>query len=160
VSSSQFDLVATGGTFDEIHAGHWELLTRAFSLGKCVVIGVSSDNFAEKKKGRNRIRHRFESRVTRLVQFIHDEFGNVNFEIKQLNDAFGPTITDKNLQALVVSEETEPKGHEINKIRSMRGFDPLIIVTVTMLKAKDGQPLSSSRIRDGEIDRYGRVLKK
>jgi cytidyltransferase-like protein len=160
VSSSQFDLVATGGTFDEIHAGHRELLTRAFSLGKRVVIGVSSDNFAETKKGKNRLRHRFESRVTRLVQFIHDEFGNVNFEIKELNDAFGPTSTDKNLQALVVSEETEPKGHEINKIRSRRGFDPLVIVTVTMLKAKDGQPLSSSRIRDGEIDSYGRVLKK
>jgi cytidyltransferase-like protein len=160
VSSSHFDLVATGGTFDEIHAGHRELLTRAFSLGKRVVIGVSSDNFAETKKGKNRLRHRFESRVTRLVQFIHDEFGNVNFEIKELNDAFGPTSTDKNLQALVVSEETEPKGHEINKIRSRRGFDPLVIVTVTMLKAKDGQPLSSSRIRDGEIDSYGRVLKK
>jgi cytidyltransferase-like protein len=160
VSSSQFDLVATGGTFDEIHAGHRELLTRAFSLGKRVVIGVSSDNFAETKKGKNRLRHRFESRVTRLVQFIHDEFGNVNFEIKELNDAFGPTSTNKNLQALVVSEETEPKGHEINKIRSRRGFDPLVIVTVTMLKAKDGQPLSSSRIRDGEIDSYGRVLKK
>jgi pantetheine-phosphate adenylyltransferase len=160
VSSSQFDLVATGGTFDEIHAGHRELLTRAFCLGKRVVIGVSSDNFAETKKGKNRLRHRFESRVTRLVQFIHDEFGNVNFEIKELNDAFGPTSTDKNLQALVVSEETEPKGHEINKIRSRRGFDPLVIVTVTMLKAKDGQPLSSSRIRDGEIDSYGRVLKK
>lgn len=160
MSSSQFDLVATGGTFDEIHAGHRELLTRAFSLGKRVVIGVSSDNFAETKKGKNRLRHRFESRVTGLVQFIHDEFGNVNFEIKELNDAFGPTSTDKNLQALVVSEETEPKGHEINKIRSRRGFDPLVIVTVTMLKAKDGQPLSSSRIRDGEIDSYGRVLKK
>jgi pantetheine-phosphate adenylyltransferase len=160
VSSSQFDLVATGGTFDEIHAGHRELLTRAFSLGKRVVIGVSSDNFAETKKGKNRLRHRFESRVTRLVQFIHDEFGNVNFEIKELNDAFGPTSTDKNLQALVVSEETEPKGHEINEIRLRRGFDPLVIVTVTMIKAKDGQPLSSSRIRDGEIDSYGRVLKK
>ena len=84
----------------------------------------------------------------------------MNFEIKELNDAFGPTSTDKNLQALVVSEETEPKGHEINRIRSRRGFDPLVIVTVTMIKAKDGQPLSSSRIRDGEIDRYGRVLKK
>jgi len=160
VSSSQFDLVATGGTFDEIHAGHRELLTRAFSLGTRVVIGVSSDNFAETKKGKNRLRHRFGSRVSRLVQFIHDEFGNVNFEIKELNEAFGPTSTDKNLQALVVSEETEPKGHEINEIRLRRGFDPLVIVTVTMIKAKDGQPLSSSRIRDGEIDSYGRVLKK
>jgi pantetheine-phosphate adenylyltransferase len=160
VPTEQFDLVATGGTFDEIHAGHRELLTRAFGLGRSVLIGVSSDNFAAAKKGENRLRHRFETRVERLVQFIHDEFGNVNFEIKELNDDFGPTSLDRNLQALVVSEETEPKGHEINRIRSSKGFDPLVIVTVTMLKAEDGRPLSSSRIRYGEIDRNGRVLRK
>ena len=158
--TEQFDLVATGGTFDEIHAGHRELLTRAFGLGRSVLIGVSSDNFAAAKKGKNRLRHRFETRVERLVQFIHDEFGNVNFEIKELNDDFGPTSLDRNLQALVVSEETEPKGQEINRIRSSKGFDPLVIVTVTMLKAEDGRPLSSSRIRYGEIDRNGRVLRK
>ena len=158
--TEQFDLVAIGGTFDEIHAGHRELLIRAFSLGRSVLIGVSSDNFAAATKGKNRLRHRFETRVESLVQFIHDEFGNVNFEIKELNDDFGPTSLDRNLQALVVSEETEPKGHEINRIRSSKGFDPLVIVTVTMLKAEDGRPLSSSRIRYGEIDRNGRVLRK
>ena len=158
--TEQFDLVAIGGTFDEIHAGHRELLIRAFSLGRSVLIGVSSDNFAAATKGKNRLRHRFETRVESLVQFIHDEFGDVNFEIKELNDDFGPTSLDRNLQALVVSEETEPKGHEINRIRSSKGFDPLVIVTVTMLKAEDGRPLSSSRIRYGEIDRNGRVLRK
>jgi pantetheine-phosphate adenylyltransferase len=158
--AEQFDLVATGGTFDEIHAGHRELLTMAFSLGKSVLIGVSSDNLVAAKKGKNRIIHRFETRVDSLIQFINDEFGNVNFEIKELNDDFGPTSTDRNLQALVVSEETEQKGHEINRIRSKKGFAPLVIVTVAMLKAEDGRPLSSSRIRYGEIDRYGRVLKK
>jgi len=160
VPAEQFDLVAIGGTFDEIHAGHRELLTRAFSSGRSVLIGVSSDDFAAAKKGKNRLRHRFGTRVERLTQFIHDEFGNVNFEIKELNDDFGPTNSDRNIQALVVSAETEPKGHEINRIRSSKGFDPLVIVTVTMLKAEDGRPLSSSRIRYGEIDRNGRVLKK
>ena len=160
MTTEQFDLVATGGTFDEIHAGHRELLVRAFKLGRHVLIGVSSDNFAAAKKGKNRLKHRFETRVERLVQFIQHEFGNVNFEIKELNDDFGPTSMDRNLQALVVSEETERKGHEINRIRLSKGFDPLVIVIVTMLKAEDGKPLSSSRIRLGEIDRNGRVLRE
>ena len=159
MSEQLFELVATGGTFDELHAGHRELLNRAFNLGKSVVIGVSSDSFAEAKKGKNRLNHSFETRVDRLIQFIHDEFGQVDFEIKELNDNFGPTITDRNLQAIIVSEETEIQGYEINKIRSREGFDPLVIVTVAMLRAEDGRPLSSSRIRYGEIDRLGRVLK-
>jgi pantetheine-phosphate adenylyltransferase len=160
VSAEQFDLVATGGTFDELHAGHRVLLARAFSLGRSVVIGVSSDNFVAVRKGKSRLRHRFEIRVERLVRFIHEELGDVNFEIQELNDDYGPTCSDRNIQALIVSEETETKGHEINKIRSSKGFDPLVIVTVTMQKAEDGRPLSSSRIRIGEIDRNGRVLKQ
>jgi pantetheine-phosphate adenylyltransferase len=160
VPPEQFDLVATGGTFDELHAGHRVLLARAFSLGRSVLIGVSSDNFAAARKGKSRLRHRFETRVEKLGHFIHDELGDVNFEIKELNDDFGPTISDRNIQAIVVSEETETKAHEINIIRSRKGFDPLVIVIVTMLKAKDGRPLSSSRIRIGEIDRNGRVLEK
>ena len=159
MSEQLFELVATGGTFDELHAGHRDLLNRAFNLGKTVVIGVSSDSFAEARKGKNRLNHSFETRVDRLIQFIHDEFGHVNFEIKELNDNFGPTITDRNLQAIIVSEETEIQGYEINKIRSRKGFDPLVIVTVALLRAEDGRPLSSSRIRYGEIDRLGRVLK-
>lgn len=156
----EFDLVATGGTFDEIHAGHRELLTRAFKLGRLVLIGVSSDKFAAAKKGKHRLSHRFEARIVKLAQFIYCEFGKVSFEIKELNDDFGPTITDRNIQAIVVSEETEQKGQEINRIRAKKGFKPLVVVTVAMLKADDGQPLSSSRIRRGEIDRCGRVLKK
>jgi pantetheine-phosphate adenylyltransferase len=49
----RFDLVATGGTFDEIHAGHLALLSKAFELGKTVIIGITSDEFAIKRKGKH-----------------------------------------------------------------------------------------------------------
>jgi pantetheine-phosphate adenylyltransferase len=160
VSVKQFDLVATGGTFDEIHDGHRALLSKAFEVGKCVLIGISSDKFAVRKKEKSRIRHPFEVRANKLTRFINDEFGHVNYLIKELNDDFGPTSTESNIQALIVSEETETKGHEINRIRSSNGLFPLKIITVPMLKAEDGQPLSSTRIRSGEIDMKGRMLKK
>lgn len=156
---SRFDLVATGGTFDEIHAGHRKLLSQAFDVGRCTLIGVSSDNFAAAVKSKNKLSHRFEIRVAKLVQFIKKEFGSVNYVLSELNDDYGPTISDGRIQALVVSEETEVKGNEINKIRSDRGFAPLMIVTVPMIKAKDGGRLSSSRIRCGEIDAQGNILK-
>jgi pantetheine-phosphate adenylyltransferase len=160
VSVEQFDLVATGGTFDEIHDGHRALLSEAFKVGKCVLIGISSDKFALRQKEKSKIRHPFEARVNQLTKFINDEFGHVAFVIQELNDDFGPTSTDSNVQALIVSEETESKGHEINRIRSSNGLVPLKIITVPMLKAEDGQPLSSTRIRSGEVDMKGKMLKK
>ena len=38
---TQFDLVAMGGTFDLIHAGHVALLTKSFSISYKVIIGLS-----------------------------------------------------------------------------------------------------------------------
>ena len=48
----EFNLVALGGTFDIIHAGHIALLEKGFSISKKVIIGLTSDELAE-KKGKN-----------------------------------------------------------------------------------------------------------
>jgi pantetheine-phosphate adenylyltransferase len=45
---SQFTLVAMGGTFDIIHKGHITLLEKAFSISTNVIIGLTSDELAEK----------------------------------------------------------------------------------------------------------------
>ncbi|MFY9868655.1 MAG: adenylyltransferase/cytidyltransferase family protein, partial [Candidatus Nitrosopolaris sp.] len=57
--TEKFNVVATGGTFDEIHIGHLALLSKAFELGKRVVIGVSSDEFADRVKGKGKITHSY-----------------------------------------------------------------------------------------------------
>ena len=46
--------VAVGGTFDPIHDGHIDLLSRAFELGKDgeVVIGLTSDEMAHSTRTR------------------------------------------------------------------------------------------------------------
>ena len=46
---TQFDLVAMGGTFDIIHAGHIALLNKSFSISSKVIIGLSSDQLAVKR---------------------------------------------------------------------------------------------------------------
>jgi cytidyltransferase-related domain len=47
-----FDTVATGGTFDIMHRGHYTLLLKSFEVGKQVIIGISSDDYATFKKKR------------------------------------------------------------------------------------------------------------
>jgi pantetheine-phosphate adenylyltransferase len=70
VVAAKFNIVATGGTFDEIHVGHLGLLSKAFEVGKKVIIGVSSDELAANVKGKSKLTHRYQERVTNLEQMI------------------------------------------------------------------------------------------
>ena len=157
--TDKFNVVATGGTFDVIHIGHLALLSKAFEQGKKVVIGVSSDEFADTVRGKGKITHTYEQRVANLRQVIQANFGDVIYEITKLNTTYGPTVLSGEVDALIASSETAKKVSEINEIRSNKGIRPLVIVTVDMIRADDGNPISSSRIRSGQIDPLGKLLK-
>ena len=75
-----------------------------------------------------------------------------------LNDPYGTTIYDTDFEAIVVSEETEPTAVEINNIRVSKGMKPLDIVVVSFVLAYDGNPISSTRIRRGEINQSGNII--
>ncbi len=153
-----FDTVATGGTFDEIHLGHVALLRRAFELGSRVIIGISSDDFA-KLRGK-RLNNDYKKRVAILESTIKREFGDVNYEIARLDGEFGPAVTNGDVDALVCSKETQEKGTTLNEIRAKNQLKPVEVIVVELVTAEDGGKISSSRIRAGEIDRYGRVLSR
>jgi cytidyltransferase-like protein len=150
-------VVATGGTFDEIHVGHVALLSKAFEIADKVIIGVTSDEFV---KGKKKINYDFNQRVSNLREMIRREFGNnINYEIARLDSEFGPAVTTGEVEGLVASAETQEKGIKLNKVRRKNGLAPAKIVVVPLIKAEDGKRISSSRIRAGEIDKNGRLLK-
>ena len=154
----RFPLVATGGTFDEIHVGHLALLSKAFQAGEKVIIGVSTDQFA-KKRGK-KLNHDFEQRVSNLRETIAKEFGSVNYEIARLDTDFGPAVTSGAVGALVASTDTQAKGMVLNEMRARLGLEPVVVIAVELVKAEDGSPISSTRIRSGEIDRTGTLVKR
>jgi pantetheine-phosphate adenylyltransferase len=155
--AEKFLIVATGGTFDEIHVGHIALLTKAFQVGNKVIIGVSSDKFAAKRG--KKLNHNFEARVASLKETIKKEFGDVNYEIAKLDGDFGPAVTTGDVEALIASAETQRKSRLLNEMRAKRGLQPVKVITVELVKAEDDSTISSTRIRAGEIDRQGRLLK-
>ena len=63
------------------------------------------------------------------------------------------------LEALVVSKETQKTAQAINVKRKKAGMPPLKIFTVDMVPAENSTPISTTRIRSGEIDRNGHMLK-
>jgi pantetheine-phosphate adenylyltransferase len=155
----KYNVVATGGTFDEIHAGHLALLSKAFEVGKKVIIGVSSDAFAARSKSIDTLNHNYEERISILKEKIQEKFGNVTYEITKLDDMYGPTVIYGEVEAIVSSTETARKGYLINNIRTRNGLKPLDIISVNMINADDGYRISSTRIRNREIDSHGKLLK-
>ena len=153
---SKFSLIAMGGTFDIIHHGHITLLSNAFEISDKVIIGLTSDEFVQ-KKGKNPI-HKYDERLKNLTSIIFKKFPNSYFEISQLNNDFGPAVFEKEVQALVVSDETKNQGNILNKLRTERNISPVEIIVVPMTLAKDGKRISTTRIKNSEIDSYGNLL--
>lgn len=149
----RYHKVALGGTFDKFHEGHHKLIEKAFEIGDEVLIGVTSDEFAGYKGNIEP----YNIRMSNLKPIIK-EF-NGRYSITRLNDPYGPTIHVDDIEAIVVSEETEPTALQINKKRNEKGLKPIDIITIRMVLAEDGKPISSTRIRKGEIDVRGMLLK-
>ena len=154
----KFSLAATGGTFDVLHVGHFALLTKAFEIADSVIIGVTSDEFAGEVKGKAKIHHSYDVRTAALTKAIRNKFGDVNYSISKLHTTFGPAVLSGEVEVLVASSDTSVRGKELNKIRQANGLKPIAIVVVEMVKADDGRPISSTRIRLGQIDGSGRLL--
>jgi len=152
----KFDLVAMGGTFDVIHKGHITLLSEAFSSSAKVIIGLTSNEWAS-KKGKDLLND-FDKRLEKLVKTIENNFPNASFEISKLDNDFGPAVLEKKVQALVVSEETSNQGEVLNLLRKKKNLPPVDVVVVPMVLAKDGNKISTTRIKNQEIDYDGNLL--
>ena len=47
-----------------------------------------------------------------------------------------------------------------NKVREKQGIDHLRTIIIEIAYADDGRPISSTRIRSGEIDEEGHILSR
>ncbi len=149
----KFNTVACGGTFDHFHKGHRSLLKLAFSLGKKVVVGITSDIYVQNSKSIEP----FEKRKQSVLEFVKKEGVEDKVEITKINDLFGPILSkDLQVDAIVVSEDTIKNAEIINEEREKIGLPSLKIIVQALIKGEDENIISSSRIRQGEIDRNGR----
>jgi len=90
---------------------------------------------------------------------IRKNFHNVDYEISKLENDFGPAVLEKEVEALIVSEETAFQGEELNRLRKQRNASPVEVVVVPMVLAKDGKRISTTRIKNSEIDMDGNIVR-
>jgi pantetheine-phosphate adenylyltransferase len=157
-SGRRYAVVAVGGTFDLLHSGHKVLLRKAFSNGNKVLIGLVTDPFAEHMAKPHAITS-YDRRLRMIKKFLDSECVAGRARIVPLNDASGAAASDPSIEALVVSSETLRSGRKINEARVSNGLRPLDLLRVKLVQAQDGRPISTTRIRAGEITRSGRTKK-
>ena len=154
VKVRRYRKVSLGGTFDKLHDGHKRLIQQALDIGETVLIGVTTSNMLDKKPKTHEI-DSYQVRVMEIEGFLKERKAMERVVITPLDDPYGPALTDEEVEVLVVSRETAFRAREINRLRRGRGIKPLKIRVIEMVLAEDGVPISTTRIRRGEISREG-----
>ncbi|MEM3519922.1 MAG: pantetheine-phosphate adenylyltransferase [Candidatus Hadarchaeales archaeon] len=155
----KFRKVAVGGTFDYLHRGHMALILKAFEVGENVVIGVTSDEMQELLRKDSAGVQPLAVRLWNLLDFLRGKDLLSRTQIVILTDRFGPAASARDIEAIVVSPATRGTAEEINRIRGEKKLPPLEIIEVPFVLAEDGTPISSIKIRYGEMDVSGKILK-
>lgn len=117
-----------------------------------MLVGLTSDEMILSK---NHDVNDYSSRRKEVDLFTREQ--GINPKIVKLDDPFGPTIRD-DFDLIVVSPETHHVALKINEIRKKKGLKEIELVLVDYVLAEDGPPISSTRIKKGEIDEHGKVL--
>jgi len=150
----KFERVVIGGTFYRLHKGHRALIKKALEVGERILIGLTTDEMAEKMiKGHGL--GGFEERKRGLEKFLREVKALGRAQIFPINDPYGPTLVDRKIDAIVVSTETVKRARQINLLRQKKGLKPLKIVVIRMVLAEDNLPISTARILSGEITEEG-----
>jgi pantetheine-phosphate adenylyltransferase len=150
----KYEEVLVGGSWDRLHAGHKFILLTAFEMGERVEIGITSpDFFQEKVKSGG---WSYNRRLSELKSFLKkfDLLKSATFT--EIRDFVGPAL--ERGDALVITSKTLISARQINLMRERKGKKALKLIRVKLIRARDGKPISSERIRKGEIDRDGFIL--
>lgn len=152
----RFAHAVLGGTFDRFHVGHAALLARAFHVGRDVSVGVTTDGFLSEhpKPLAERIQP-YARRRAGVVRWIRLHYPGRHYRVVPLANRFGRSI-EPGIDVLVVSADTRVGARAVNAERRRRGRAAVPIEIVPVVLADDLAPVSSRRIRAGEIDRRGR----
>ncbi len=154
MTRTHFSVVGLGGTFDHFHKGHEDFIRFAANLGDSLIIGVTDDLLPLGKPLADLLQPHWV-RIAAVRKFCDRE--NITATCVILHDAFGPTIEPSRIAALAVTTDTASGADAINVIREKMRMPTLPVYIQNLTLDESGKPITSQRIRAGEINRLGTV---
>ncbi|XP_060078671.1 bifunctional coenzyme A synthase-like [Ylistrum balloti] len=143
---SSFANTVLGGTFDHIHTGHKILLSEGCLLAdKRLTVGVT-DGDMNNKKTLSELIQPIQPRLESVRNFIQEVRPNICADVVPIYDAFGPTITDSDLQCIVLSQETKKGGQMVKDERQKKGFPVLEEFVIELVEDKQHNQYEENKI--------------
>lgn len=153
--------IFVGGTFDRFHVGHEAVLRKAFEVGDKITIGITTQTYLDTYKPLavgGVQRQSFEERKREIEHYIDGLHTSKEVVFLPIDDPYEPLASDAMYDSVVVTKDNIQTALEINIRRQQQNISILQLVEVPIIPAQDHQILSSSRIRQNHIDRYGKLL--
>jgi inosine/xanthosine triphosphatase len=151
--------VVIGGTFNRIHDGHQTLFQQAFEIGKLVLVGITSNEMAVKKREDVTLQD-LSQRKRKLKKYLEKKFTGAEFEIEEIDDKYNQRLVRELVaDAIVASEDKQAEIRKINRLRKKHNLRPLKPVLVPHVLAEDGTPIKATKIVKGEMDVHGKMLR-
>jgi len=139
----KFKTIALGGTFNRLHPGHHYFLSLAKYYAKKAIIGLCSDQMVKTRKKNFRKILPFKERKRALENYFKRT--GLRSKIVKIEDIYGPAIKDKEVEAILLTEETFPNGRRINRIRKKNKLKELHYIILPYLLDKTGKKMGSKK---------------
>ncbi|XP_061399473.1 bifunctional coenzyme A synthase [Musca vetustissima] len=154
--------VVLGGTFDRIHLGHKIFLSQAVIRATSrLVVGVTTSKLT-KGKTLHELILPVDQRIEEVQKFLTEIDPTLSYEVVPIDDPFGPTKSDPNMDMIVVSEETLRGGEKVNELRQQNGLNKLDIFCIDLVESTDKSGPKESKVSSSNtrIDLLGTRLRK
>ena len=131
----KYNVTCMGGTFDHMHLGHRLLLSQAVILTKDTLhCGVTSDVLLAKKAYKE-FMEPLETRMRNVKDFLQALNPRLTVNVFELTDMAGVGGVLPEVEACILTRETEKGGEILNNIRRERGLKEAELVFVDMIMA-------------------------
>ncbi|KAI0819552.1 Nucleotidylyl transferase [Trametes gibbosa] len=132
-----YPVVALGGTFDHLHAGHKILLSMgAWIARRKLIVGITGDALLGKKEHKE-VLEPLAVRTARTRAFLALFRPRIEHALVPIEDVYGPTGWDPDIHALVVSRETLPGASAIAERRAALRLPPLRTFVIDVISATE-----------------------